>query len=122
MATMTGIRVDPVTTSVGAIIHGADLTRPLDSDALADVRKALLTYGVIFFRDQDLSDDQMGAFVSQFGEPMPEPFLSEMNPNSKPVGQSDLSRTKQSTAVWHTDTTFVPEPPGLTGLRAVQPR
>lgn len=122
METRTDIKIDPVTTNVGAILHGVDLTRPLDSDALADVHEALLTYGVIFFRDQDLSDDEMGTFVSQFGEPMPEPFLSEMNPNAAAVGQSDLGRTKQSTAVWHTDTTFVPEPPGLTCLRAVQPR
>ena len=122
MATQTSIKVSPLTTNIGAVIDGPDLSRELDPGEVREIRQALLDHGVIFFRNQDLDDKQMGQFVANFGEPMPEPFLSEMNPNAMPVGQSDLGRTKMSTAVWHTDTTFVPEPPGLTGLRAVQPR
>jgi alpha-ketoglutarate-dependent taurine dioxygenase len=122
MDTAVSLSVSPLTSNIGAVIDGVDLSRPLPEPVVGEVRRALLAHGVIFFRNQVLTNEQMHAFVSQFGEPIPEPFLSEKQPNAYPVGASDLGRTKMSTAVWHTDTTFVPEPPGLTALRAVEPR
>jgi alpha-ketoglutarate-dependent taurine dioxygenase len=121
MATTTQVTVTPVTSNVGAVIGGLDVSRPLAADEVAAVKGALLEHGVVFFRNQELSDDQMGAFVSQFGQPIPEPFGNMMKVDAPPVGTTDLGGTKQSTSVWHTDTTFVPEPPGLTALRAVDP-
>lgn len=121
MASQVQPSVSPITTNVGAVIHGIDTTAPLTQSEIGVIRDALKDYGVVFFKGQDLSDDQLGEFVTQFGQPIPEPFATAMQPNAPPVGTTDLGRTKQSTSVWHTDTTFVPEPPGLTALRAVEP-
>lgn len=121
MSANAQVSVTPITTNVGALIEGADLSVPLPEDAIATIREALQTRGVVFFKDQILSDDQMGAFISQFGEPIPEPFGNMMQADAPAVGTTDLGRSKQSTSVWHTDTTFVPNPPGLTALRAVDP-
>jgi taurine dioxygenase len=115
------LQVRPITSSVGAVIEGVDITRPLDAGVVGQVRQALLDHGVIFFHDQQLDNEQMGAFIAQFGKPIPEPFVSAERPDAPPVGSSDLEASKYSTAVWHSDTSFVPEPPTLTALRAVNP-
>src|SRR5688572_15348843 len=109
-----------VTTAVGAVIDGVDLREPLVQEAVQFIRQALLDHGVVFFHDQGLSDDEMERFVTNFGRPMPEPFLRDETRDTPAVGQANLEATKHSTAVWHSDTTFVPEPPMLTALRAVR--
>lgn len=119
MSVETQLHVRRVTSAVGAVVEGVDLSRSLGVDLVRQVRDVLLEHGVVFFRDQQLDDDQMDAFISQFGQPIPEPFGSEMQPDARPVGTGNLGPTRKSTAVWHSDTSFVPEPPGLTALRAV---
>jgi taurine dioxygenase len=119
MPTTTSLSVRPVTLKVGAIIDGADLREPLDPDTVQTIRQALLDHGVIFFRGQDLTRDQMRAFVTNFGTPIPEPFATRET--TDPVGEADFQVAKQSTSVWHSDTTFIAEPPGLTALRAISP-
>lgn len=120
MGEVNGLKVRKLTTNVAALVEGVDLSRPLDAPVVDAIRRALLEHGVLFFREQELSDEQMGQFVSQFEQPIPEPFASAMNQDAKPVGTSNLGPTRNSTSVWHSDTSFVPVPPGLTALRAVE--
>jgi taurine dioxygenase len=61
------ITVTPVTPVIGAEISGVDLSRPLDAETFAEVRKALNHWRVVFFRDQDLSNEALKAFGRQFG-------------------------------------------------------
>src|SRR5262249_52332772 len=119
METTVVLDVQPVTTAVGAVIGGVDLRRPLDTGTAHAIRQALLEHGVVFFHDQDITRDEMRAFVSNFGTPIPGPFSAGARPD--PIGEADSQRAKQATAVWHSDTSFVKEPPGLTALRAVDP-
>lgn len=115
---MTAVHVQPVTPAVGAVIDGVDLRDPLAPGTVRAIRQALLEHGVIFFHDQELTREQMRAFVSNFGTPIAEPFQAGDQP--EPVGEADLAPTRRATAVWHSDTTFVTEPPSLTALRAVE--
>jgi taurine dioxygenase len=62
------IRVTPLATHVGAEISGIDLATPPGSPALAEIRQALGEYGVVFFRDQQLSPEQHIVFAQCFGE------------------------------------------------------
>ena len=48
------VRVRPMSVYIGAEIEGADLTRPLPPDTVAEIRAALLEWKVIFFRGQFL--------------------------------------------------------------------
>lgn len=109
-----------ITTAVGAIIDGVDLQQALSPEAVRFIGQNLAENGVVFFREQELSDEQMNAFVSHFGTPIPEPFGAGMAGHRSPVGQANMVVGKRATAVWHTDTTFVEAPPGLTALRAVK--
>jgi len=62
------IRVTPLATSVGAEIFGVDLATPPGGAEVAEIRRALGEYGVVFFRDQQLSPEQHIAFACCFGE------------------------------------------------------
>ena len=61
------IKVAPATSIIGAEISGVDLSEPLDSETLAEVRQAIREWRVVFFRDQTLDNDQLKAFGRQFG-------------------------------------------------------
>jgi taurine dioxygenase len=115
-----GLSQRRITSAVGAVIDGVDLREPLAADAVQFIRQSLLDHGVIFFHNQNLSAEQMSAFVSHFAKPIPEPFLQDTMKPREPVGESNMNGTKRATSIWHSDTTFVPEPPSLTALRAVK--
>ena len=61
------IEVRPLTSAIGAEIHGIDLAKPVSTKQLAQIRSSFLQYGVIFFRDQHLSEAQHEAFAERFG-------------------------------------------------------
>ena len=61
------IRVTPLATSVGAEISGVDLAVPPGAAELAEIRRALGDYGVVFFREQQLTPEQHIAFARSFG-------------------------------------------------------
>jgi alpha-ketoglutarate-dependent taurine dioxygenase len=44
-----------------------DLTRPLSDAGRDQIKAAILTYKVVFFRDQFLDQDQHAAFARHFG-------------------------------------------------------
>ena len=53
----SGPLVEPVTPTIGAEISGVDLSRPLDAATLDGIQEALRQWRVIFFRDQELTND-----------------------------------------------------------------
>jgi len=120
MSEVANVSCQQLTSSVGALLDGFDLRRALTPDEVKYIRQAVLDHGVVFFHEQDLTNEQMHAFVSNFGVPVPEPFAEPSMRPQDPVSASDLGKTKRTTAVWHTDTTFVPDPPLGTALRAVK--
>jgi taurine dioxygenase len=104
-----GIDLRPLTPPIGAEVHGVDLTRPLGGDTVAAVREALNTHHVLFFRDQGLSDEQLTAFGTRFGE------LTEGHPVIPAVaGHSRvlaIDSREDRASWWHTDVTFLQTPP-----------
>jgi taurine dioxygenase len=109
-----------VTPAVGAVVDGVNLRGSLAPETVRYLRQALLDHGVIFIKGQDLNDPQMETFASHFAKPIPEPFASEYAPDAAPVSTTNIAVGKNATSVWHCDTTFVPEPPSFTALRAVR--
>jgi taurine dioxygenase len=63
------LTVTPSTPHVGAEVGGIDLTRPLSNRQVQEVHDAIIAYGVIFFRNQQLDFDSHERFVRYFGEP-----------------------------------------------------
>ncbi|MGH8783786.1 MAG: TauD/TfdA dioxygenase family protein [Cupriavidus necator] len=57
-----------LTPTIGAEIGGIDLREPLDDDTYLALRRALLKFKVLFFRDQGITPAQHVAFGKRFGE------------------------------------------------------
>ena len=60
------VRVERVSPHVSAEISGVDLVRPITADAFTEIRSAFGQYGVVFFRDQDLTPEQHVTFAERF--------------------------------------------------------
>src|SRR6266849_1008748 len=60
------IRVEPISSKVGAEIAGVDLSAPLADDVFAEIRHAFGKHGVVFFHDQRLMPEQHVAFAERF--------------------------------------------------------
>ncbi|CAK3790834.1 (R)-phenoxypropionate alpha-ketoglutarate-dioxygenase [Lecanosticta acicola] len=104
--------------SCGAIIKNINL-KNLDPPNTNAIRQSLLQNGVIFFRDQDLSPQQFLDFTSHFGEPVEYPFVNGIEgfPKIIQVLKKENERTNFG-GVWHSDTTYLPEPPMASVLLA----
>jgi alpha-ketoglutarate-dependent taurine dioxygenase len=63
--------IAPTSGYTGAEISGVDLSGPLDAATVAEIRSALLTYKVIFFRDQQIGHAEQIAFARLFGKVTP---------------------------------------------------
>ena len=60
--------IERLTGALGAVVVDLDLTGALDDTTIDAVRDALHEHQVLFFHDQDLSDEQQLAFAARFGE------------------------------------------------------
>jgi len=118
-AQFTRFQARPMTPAIGAEIEGVDLANMTD-DLIADLRQALLTYQVIFFRDQDITRAEHIAFARAFGE-------LEIHP-ATPKGQEDPEvlriahgpNSRGSENMWHSDVTWRAEPSLGSILRAIE--
>jgi len=121
------IQVKPTGSALGAEIVGADLTRPLDEAAFAQIRAAFYQYEVIYFRGQALSDEDQIRFSARFGELRkltlasqahvmhPEIFVvSNIVKDGKHIGSYDAGR------LWHTDGAYLANPHAISALRALE--
>ncbi len=115
----TRVRVEPLSSAVGAEVSGVDLASPLDEDTIAEVRRALLSHLVIFFRDQTLTPEQYLRFARTMGEPSEYPFVGGVDgyPEIIEVIKKEDERVNFG-GVWHSDTTYLKCPPMGTMLYA----
>jgi taurine dioxygenase len=90
----------------------------LEPAAVAEIRAALLTHKVIFFRNQHhLDDAQQLAFAGLLGTPIGHPAAAAMAPSAPIITpiNSEFSKANR----WHTDVTFAANYPAASVLRAV---
>jgi len=113
------IEVRPLSGAIGAEIHGIDLAREVSDETIAGIRRAWLEHAVIFFRDQQLTPAQFLGFAQRFGRPVEYPFLKGLPgfPHITPVVKLE-HETVNFGGVWHSDTTYLEEPPMGTMLLA----
>lgn len=117
----TPYRVEDLAPMIGSEIAGLDLSQALDADTLTALRALWLERKVLFFRDQTLTPEQQLAFTRQFGEVEKYPFLKgiEGHPLVAPVLKLP-QETINFGGVWHSDTTYLPEPAAGATLYALE--
>ena len=59
---------EPMTGGLGATVRGVDLSADLDKGQMRALRGGMHDYGVLFFRDQKLSEKDHVRFAEQWGE------------------------------------------------------
>jgi len=92
---------------VGALIGNVDLAQPLSDRNLAILRQALAEHGVIFFRDQELSEDQHIAFASRFGPININRFFQPVDGYPQIAEVRKEPEHKQNIgSVWHADHSY----------------
>jgi taurine dioxygenase len=124
------VRVRPTGTALGADIEGIDLASGLSPELMAGITQAWGDHLVLRFRRQRLSDDDLLRFSRQFGEldwapiaatnDAPEGreyvmIVSNVVENGKAIGQLGAYE-----AVWHTDMSYIPDPPMASALYALE--
>lgn len=113
--------------ALGAEIRGVDLRTVIDDDTFGQVRQAFYRYGVIYFRGQELGDDEHIRFSARFGtlrklafnqyitDRKPEIFVvSNIVENGSHIGSYDAG------LFWHTDGPFHANPHAASVMRALE--
>jgi len=104
---------NPICGAGGAEIRGLDLLKPLSTEAVAELRRALAEHCVIFFRDQSLEPEDQKRFARNFGPLAVTPFIKALDGHPEMmriVREPDDTKKLNFGGRWHTDMTFSPEP------------
>src|SRR2546422_126240 len=112
--------IEPLAGALGAEIRGVSLPGP-DEDAWREIRRAFLEYAVLVFRDQALEAADLMRVGARFGEPCFYPFVTGMDgyPHIFEVVKAENEGTNFG-GNWHSDTTYLEQPPLATLLYAVE--
>jgi taurine dioxygenase len=111
------IRIDPLTTHIGAEVTGVDLAVPLDPTTLDALAAAFAERHVLFFPGQNLDPGQLARAAAQFGElTQPSAVLPSIAGHPEVVELSNARAHAQHQATsgretWHVDITFQKNPP-----------
>ena len=115
---LTSLDVRPLGPNIGAEVYGVDLAQELPDETIAAIRAAWLEHLVLFFPEQSLNAETQLAFASRFGT------TTEAHPVEKSKADNEkihaIDSIKDRTDFWHTDVTFMAEPPSASLLYAVQ--
>ena len=124
------MRVTPTGAALGAAVDGVDL-RAVDAHAFSAIHRAWLDHQVLLFRDQRLSDDDLLAFSRRFGDLDEAPIQEngrrfvEGHPEIYVVSNVvqdgvAIGSLGSGEAVWHTDMSYLPDPPKASVLYALE--
>jgi len=112
------MQLSPLAGALGAEIHGVDLRKGAD---WKKIHKAFLQYAVLVFRDQQLEPADIMKVGAHFGGPCHYPFVTGMEgfPYIFEVVKEE-NETINFGGNWHSDTTYLKQPPLATLLYAVE--
>jgi len=124
------VDVIPTGAALGAIVNGVDL-RHLSEATFARIMQAWHEHSVLLFRGQTLTDQDLIAFSRRLGdldwapvqetgrrfvEGLPEIYIvSNVKVNGEPIGSLG-----DGEAVWHTDMSYLEQPPKASMLYALE--
>jgi taurine dioxygenase len=116
------MQIAPITGNIGAEISGLNLKQPISSDLWAALRDALNRYFVLVLRDQHLDVSEHQRLSEVFGKPMINPYAPgpDANPEMTYVIKEAGERSGVFGGGWHTDLSFLDQPPSGSVLCALE--
>ncbi|MFJ7622085.1 taurine dioxygenase (plasmid) [Rhodococcus qingshengii] len=115
--------LEPQTPTIGAEISGIRLGRDLSDEVVAELRRALLEWKVLFFRDQNIERADHRAFAEAWGDLEQHPFYRYTQPGQSDVDVATLAKDAAAVGaenIWHNDVTWHEFPSFAAVLRAVE--
>jgi len=115
------LNVIPLTGSIGAVVGGVDLNKPVDKETFEHLHKAFLQHCVLVFRDQGIGPEAQTAFGKLWGEPAQQgnPLLKDLFVTPEIIKITKIPKETASTEAWHYDSCYTPVPPKISILAAV---
>jgi taurine dioxygenase len=105
-----GLSIAPLSPTIGAEVSGIDMAQPLSSEQQQTLYQALLTWKVVFFRDQEISREQHLEFSRNFGELEVHPFAPHADGYPEILALSHDAERPGQENTWHSDVTWRLEP------------
>jgi len=98
--------------AIGAEIGGVKLRPDLPDAVIAELRRLWLEHLVLFFRNQELTPQELAAVARRFGEVVHYPFLKGLDESPEVIQVAKLEHeTVNFGGLWHSDTAYLAEPP-----------
>lgn len=115
------IKIEPSKQACGATVSGVDLTQPLTTEQIAEIRSAWLAHHVLSFPNQPMDDDDLERFTQYFGGFGHDPFFAPIEGREHIAAiRRDADETSPLFAEnWHSDWSFQEHPPAGTCLRSI---
>jgi len=109
---LSAFQINKLTPNIGAEIVGINIFDNLMTTVCDKIYETLIENKVIFFRNQQLTNDQHINLAKSFGdiEP-PHPVYPHVDEYPEIVVLENDEKKPPDTDVWHTDLTFKPNPP-----------
>ena len=113
--------------ALGVEVRGLNLRNALSAETVHHLRAAFLDHGVLFLRDQQLSEVDQVRFSRYFGDPVPhvreQPdrpipeifIISNVEEKGRPIGALGNEEIK-----FHSDLSYMPRPGSISMLYAVE--
>ena len=123
----SGIQIVSTGGALGAEIQGVDLRYPLPDDSIRRLRQGLLDHGVVYLRNQQISEHDQLRFTSYFGKAVkhvreqPERSIKEIfivsnvHQNGQPIGSLGNGEI-----TFHSDLSYQKKPGTFSFLYAVE--
>lgn len=116
------IGIEPSGQIIGANVYGVDFSQPMDDATVAAIRAAWLEHQVLGFPEQRLELDHLEAIPPRFGRFGDDPYIAPL-PGRRHVIAVQREADEKSplfAETWHSDWSFLPDPPSGTALYAVE--
>ena len=115
---MVGFSASPLSPAIGAEIRGIDFSKPVDTETVSRVRRALLDHLVLVFRCGEISEDAQISFAEHFGPTVGARsklrtdggdrrlmMISNVRENGEPIGA-----LPDGELMFHSDSVFLDKP------------
>lgn len=111
--------VEPAAGSLGAYVSGVDLTKELSDGEVAELVAALDRHLVVFLPDQPMTLDDLERLTDQLGGRDATPYVRPLDDRPYVIRVIKEADDQLNFAnAWHTDLSYLPEPPAYTLLHA----
>lgn len=112
------MQVLPQDAPCGALVRGLDLKQALTDAQVAEIRRHWLEHKVLAFTDQDLAIEDIERFASTIGPLGSDPYFAAIpgHPHVAQVRRNANERTPIFAESWHSDWSFLAQPPAATVL------